>query len=535
MSGVKRVEKLLANRNVRGLCQALRHRDSLVRRRAAQGLGELGDPAAVPFLLRALREDPDQYVQRWAIESLQQIGDEAAIAALVEISFSMRTQLASLAVHALTAANSLHAAAALGIRDAIARSDFEALAAVDDDARASFAAVLRSEQFAAWPASKRRQLLAVAAQTGVSLPASKSAELAGMGLYVSGVHTIGDLLAGLNSRSPEVRISAAVKLASSGQRWSTFLLYRRFRRETRPDGDAAVAAALARELERLGDGRPVQYYAAQLYADDTHIAAEAARMLAAIGTQQALETLFAFAAEAGPDQAERRIPLALTALAGTGPAAAGILRSNLTNESPAVRRLMVDVIAKSRHLDTVAQLSELCRDSVQEVQRAALTALAALNSAEAAAALYALADDVPIDLLARTLAAVTHPLGPEYLRQLQPGATTLAGVLLDGDRRPLSAAYVQVMREQYVDEQAILRPASVRTRTDADGSFALSLLGMAAESSLQIKVVIPAEGSDRDNRAFSAGLPLVNGQANVVRARIDRIFNRLVVEVAAPE
>lgn len=535
MSGVKRVERLLANRNVRGLCRALRHRDSLVRRRAAQALGVLGNPAAVPFLLRALYEDPDQYVQRWAIESLQQIGDEAAVAALVEIAFSMRTQLASLAVHALTAANSLRAAAALGIRDAIARGDFEALAAVDDNARASFAAVLRSEQFAAWPASKRRRLLAVAAQTDVNLPASKSAELARMGLYVSGVHTIGDLLAGLNSRSPDVRIAAAAKLASSGQRWSAFLLYRRFRRETRADGDAAVAAALARELERLGDSRPVQYYVAQLTADDTHIAAEAAERLAAIGTQQALETLFLFAAEAGPGQAERRIPLALTAIAGAGPAAADILRSNLTNESPAVRRLMVDVIASSRHLDTITLLANLCRDGVQEVQRAALAALAALNSAEAATALYGLVGDVPDELLARTLAAITHPLGPEYLRRVQPGATTLAGVLLDGDRQPVPAAYVQVMREYDADEETILRPASVRTRTDADGSFALSLLDMAAESSLQIKVVLPAEGRDRNSRTLSAGLPLVNGQANVARARIDRIFSRLVVEVTAPE
>jgi HEAT repeat protein len=62
MPSIKQVEQMLEKGDVRSLSRALRDSNALIRRRAAQALGELARPEGVPALARALQKDKDQYV-----------------------------------------------------------------------------------------------------------------------------------------------------------------------------------------------------------------------------------------------------------------------------------------------------------------------------------------------------------------------------------------------------------------------------------------------------------------------------------------
>ncbi len=316
MTPTRKVERLLAQGNVRRLCRLLRRGDPLVRRRAAQALGELGHPEAVPCLAQALRRDADQYVQRWVIEALRKIGSPDAIDALVEAVFSRRVQVSRLAELALSVIPARQAVEVLKLKEALTRNDWEALGAIGPEAQRALAIILRSEQYAGWPSAKSQRVLRIAVEIGVTLPSRFRHELAEMGLYVSGVHTLGDLLRGLHHRNPQVKIAAAERLARTGRsrRWLLWLLYRSFRRETQASGDRRVAAAYGRALDQLDDPRAVEFCKERLYAAGGQPAAEAAYLLAEMGTASAIEALFWFAAEPPPPPSYRNVPLAMSAL-----------------------------------------------------------------------------------------------------------------------------------------------------------------------------------------------------------------------------
>jgi HEAT repeat protein len=76
------VKKLLTNRDVPGLTNALKHNDWKVRRDAAAALGVLRDPLAVEALLVTLN-DADVEVSVAAAVALGQIGDERAVDPLI--------------------------------------------------------------------------------------------------------------------------------------------------------------------------------------------------------------------------------------------------------------------------------------------------------------------------------------------------------------------------------------------------------------------------------------------------------------------
>lgn len=532
MSSPRRVEQLAERGDVRGLCRALRHRDALTRRAAARALGELRDPKGVPYLKRALR-DGDPYVRQQAVEALRDIGDGGAVEVLTEAAFSLQAEMAALATQALASLETPQAQAAHRLRDILARNAFDEIEALGETARQPLAAVLRSEQFAVWPSAKRRAVLDVAVRMGVMPPSNLATTLAEMGLYVSGLHTVGDLLRGLHHRSPQVRIAAAERLAACGWRWVRWLLRWRFRYERSLRGDPRVAAALARALEHLGDPHGVLYYKAQLEAAEGHLASQAAYALAAIGTPRAVETLFAFAASTDTRSAA---DVAMNALISIGPSAVDILHPLMADGSPHARRLMVDVIANSAHPAKVDLLTELYRDGISEVQRAALGALAALNSAEAAQALDALASDRPHEAVIRALAAITHPAGPRYLQRHVPHATIVFGTLQDSDRRPPPRAYVQVLQEQHSVGDVLARgwqPLGPRAETDPEGRFALALLEADNHTRLRLKVTLLPLRSGDPTEIFEADLPLVIGQTNYVQAQVDRLFERLRVKVEA--
>lgn len=523
MGNPERIEQLTRQGNVRGLCRALHHRNVAVRRAAARALGELGNAAGVPCLRRALK-DSDPYVRQQVVEALRKIGNEGAVEALVEVAFGRQADVAALAAQALANLETPQAQAAHRLRDVLTRSAFDEIEALGEAAQRPLAAVLRSEQFATWPAAKRRAVLAAAVHMGVKPPTAVAAELAEMGLYVSGLHTVGDLLRGLHHRNPMVRIAAAERLAAGNWRWAIWLLRWRFWRERGPKGDPRVATALARLLEHLGDPRGVLYYQAQLEKTEDHRAAQA---LAEIGTAGAIEALFNFAASSS------KYGLAVNALASIGSSVVDVLRPLITHESARTRRLMVDIIANSAHPAKVQLLAEMCCDTASEVQQAAFGALAALNSAEAAQALERLAGDQPQGLAVYALAAITHPTGPHYLRRHVPHATALFGTLCDSNHQPLRRAYVQVLREHSESDVSSggWQAASPRAETDLEGRFALALLGLNEASALRLKVTLPPVQSGQLAETFEADLTLAVGQANYVQVRVDRLFERLVVTV----
>ncbi len=88
------VEKLKANRNVKGLVKTLAYeKDAIVRRKAAKALGQIGDVRAADPLIVALK-DNDYSVRKTAVDALVMLGDaravEPLIAALKDKSTSVR-------------------------------------------------------------------------------------------------------------------------------------------------------------------------------------------------------------------------------------------------------------------------------------------------------------------------------------------------------------------------------------------------------------------------------------------------------------
>ncbi len=524
------IESHLARRNLRGLVNALRDRRVLIRRRAAQALGELADPAAVPALGRAARQDKDPYVQQWTIDALRRIGGEAAIDALVDVLFGRERQLTALAAQALASLPDARAQVALQVRDLLIRNDWAGLARLGEAAQPALSAVLNSDQYAAWPSGKRKEVLAVAARVGARPPARWRRELAGAGLFVSGLHTVGDLIGGLRHRNPGVREAAAEKLGASGIAWTSRPLYRRLLAELGAGGDRRVAATLVRAMAQLGDRRGLDLLSSRLTHPNGRIAAEAARLLAQTSLKAAFEALFWFVATPPPPPAYRNVPLVLSALELAGPATLDALRGLTEDERPAVRRLMVELIARCGHPDAADLLSRLAADADPEVQHAALDGLASLNSVEAATALYALSETAPKRWVIRALAAITDPAGPRLLRELDPQATTLQGTLRDG-REPLQGARVQVVREVYGSEGGpTLQAVSARAETNSAGEFALTVYSLEAGAPLRLKVTTEAP-PHRSGGTFLADLPLRANQENYVLAWIDRFFGRLGIEV----
>jgi HEAT repeat protein len=311
---MQKVETHLKRRNVRGLCGDLRDRDALVRRRAAQALGELRDPSGVRCLEHALRTDKDQYVQQWAVDALQAIGDAAAIDVLTTVYFRSDRRLSAMAGQALAALPSEHAQAVLLIRDALLHNDWESLEGVGEYAPRVLSVLLNSGLFGGWPSAKQREVVNRAVKLGASPPRQHRRELATIGMFVSGLHTIGDVLSGLQSHSPAVRIAAAERLAASGIRWTARPMWQRFQRELAPNGDRGAAIALVRAMAELGDDRASRYLMDRLTHADSRIAAESARMLVEIGTPEVLERLFRFIAAPPLTPANRNIAQVIAAL-----------------------------------------------------------------------------------------------------------------------------------------------------------------------------------------------------------------------------
>jgi HEAT repeat protein len=531
---ITRIERLLGKRQLLGLCRALRRRNHLARRRAAQALGELGDPAAVSCLLRAC-DDPDEYVRRWAIQALQQIGGAGAAEALGRLLFGRRIPEARLAEQALLALDDPFARAALHLRDILSRNQWVDLNNLDETERRALLLALEGDQYADWPSAKRQRVLAAAVSQGLRPPPRFRDDLAAAGLYVSGVHTVSDLLVGLRHRNPAVRAAAARAFAGApGRRWLRSLLYRRYLAECKPSGDLQVAAALGRVLSTMGDQRPLAVCGQNLLAGSSSAAAQAAYLLADIGTPPAIELLFEYAAEPPPPPAVRNTLLALSALERAGPLSVEALRSQIVHPTPARRRLLVEVVRRSGHTDQVRLLSKLAGDPDPGISQAALSALVAVNSGEAARAIADLSGELPQGAAMEALAAMTHPAGPEHLLRLWPGLTALRGRVSREGGHLVTGAEVQVVQEHDFGEPAGWgwKAVSARMPTLDDGTFLLVLPACNPDVHLRLKVVLPASRSDQEPQVYAADIRLLPGKLNEVTARVDTFLSRLVVAPA---
>src|SRR5262245_36759945 len=338
MTSIHELERVIEREDVTALSHALGEANVLVRRRAAQGLGELGRAESAAPLARTLHRDKDQYVIQFSIEALQKIGNETAVEALCDAAFGDRRDAAVQATQALAAIKAPAADAAFHIREMLQRNSFEGFEELGEDSRGALAAVMRSPQFAGWPSGKRRPVLTAAVRLGLTPPRRYYRDLIEMGLFVGGMHTIGDLLAGLNHSAANVRAAAAERLGESGQRWLTFALWGRFKREAKTSGDRPVAIAAARALAALGDQRGIKHYQRQLSSIDVHAAADAARALGEIGTPFALSALFLYGAEPPPPPAFHNIPQIMLALEGPGPGVVDALKDHLDSDSARVRQ-----------------------------------------------------------------------------------------------------------------------------------------------------------------------------------------------------
>lgn len=534
MTPTKKIEQMLAASNVKGLGRALGDRNVVISRRAAQALGELRDSSGIPALAKAVQKSTDEFVKQYSIEALRLIGDDAAVEALMGALFSMDRRAASLAQQALLSIGLADATAAVAVKEALTKNDWQALNAVGHAALRPLNALLNSDLYGSWPSGKRTEVLNYAVRIGATPPARYRRELAQAGIFVSGIHSIADLLMGLRNRNATIRMAAAETLGKARKGWTVRPLYRRFKKETGKGGDRGVAVAIARSMAQLGDLRAINDFQQQLVSSDGRLAAEAARALADIGLKETIEALFWFVASPPPPPAYRNVPVVLSALEAAGTSVVEHLRELITHEKATVRRLMIDIVSRSRHQDSAALFSEMARDRDKDVRRAALDALAHLNTQEAADALFGLADLIERDWVMRALAVITHAAGPKRLRELAPETTVVYGVLTD-NHTPVAKARIQFMQEQLSEKttEHVWYPISAKAETDASGAFTMAVFGFESERILQMRVTMI--GKTNTVMAHTADLSLSRGHVHQLKANLDRFFSRLMVEVEVIE
>jgi HEAT repeat protein len=516
------VSRLLAEGNVRGLCRLLRARDPMVRSRAAQALEKLAEPSAVPCLAKALKRETDPHTQQHAISALGAIGGREATEALAHLLYSGDRLTARLAEQALRAFDTPEAGAALAVRSALARSDWDALAALGEEESWALEPVLGSGQFLMWVPGKQQRVLETAITLGLTPPRSLAPRLKAMGVFLGKVHTLGDVLDGLRDPDQEVRVAAINTLAKNKDRWVGSVLRGCFRREAHR-GSMAAAVAAARALAQLGDLRGIDYYRKRLYEGNDIQAAEA---LGKIGIREATLALFDFLVRASASSVPSSRPLsaAWLALGAGGPQIVEHLRPLLESPNPNVRRLLAGAIARSGHPETIALLSRLARDENGAVQRGAVEALGNQNSPDAADALHQLADSAPRDILVKALRNITHPEAAAGLRALGQIVTELVGVLATAEGNPVPEGRVQALREHYLGEVQgwEWRPVGRSALTEADGSFYLLLPDDLEE--LHLKVTQPGK-----EESLTAPISLQKNCVNRVRVQVDHLLRRLLI------
>jgi HEAT repeat protein len=284
---------------VPGLLQALRSADAEVREVAAKALGEIGDKAAVPGLLHALRS-ADAEVRRAAAEALGRIRDVGAVPGLVKALDDVVARVRAAAEESLKQIGGKDVVAgllrALGDADADVRRAAEALGQIGD------AAVVPGLLRTLGDANKDADVRAAAAKAlgKIGNAAAVPGLLEALGdsewqvrwAAAEALGRIGDkaavagLLTALGDANERVRATAATVLGWIGGKEAVARL-----REALDDAEARVRLAAVKALGRIGDAAAVQDLLRALGDADADVREAAAWALGQIGDAAAVEGL----------------------------------------------------------------------------------------------------------------------------------------------------------------------------------------------------------------------------------------------------
>jgi HEAT repeat protein len=529
MTTLKQVETHIQNHDAQSLCRALGDRNAVVRRRAVQGLGELADPAGVACLEKALHTERDEYVIQWAINALRATGDDSAVQALLRLALGPDRKIASWASQGFEVIGSPAAHIARRLLEILHHSEMEALNEFNTEAAWAFEIVMNSLQYTAWSPGKRRQFLERAVQIGAKPPDKFRGELAEMGVFISGIHTVGDLLNGLNHRSPAIRTTAAERLGLAGQAWTIPGLRSRLGKEQKAGGDQAVVIALCRALSRLGDQSALNEYHKQLASPDMAVKSLAARMLAEIQTPYALERIFE-SLTAGEGGASRGG--LLSALERLPPAAIEVARKLGDREDQQSQLVAIELLRRINHPEKFGLLKHLCAGSHEMVQAEALDAIADFDSPEAVMVMEELIGRMPDPRLIRSLASMTQPQAVRLLRRLVPDLTVVRGGIQVDYRNPLKGAWVQIMYESQGmgGSSPVSMAISPRTVSGSEGEFELAILSVPDDrAAISLKVTTGMDEQNQATQSVVCPLKIKPGQVNAIEAHVDTFFARLIL------
>jgi HEAT repeat protein len=379
---------------VPGLLAALRDESWQVREAAAEALGEIGAPA-VPGLLAALR-DADWQVRRAAAAALREIGDAAAVpgllAALGDADANVREAAAAALGEIGDAAAVPGLLAALGDADwRVRRAAAAALGEIGDAAAVpGLLAALRDAE-----EDVRRAAAAALGQIGAPavpglLAALRDAEEDVRRAAAAALGEIGDaaavpgLLAALGDASWYVREAAAAALGQIGAPAVPGLL------AALRDADANVREAAAAALGEIGYAAAVPGLLAALRDAEWSVREVAAAALREIGDAAAVPGLLAALGDANADV--RRAAAWALGQIGNAAAVPGLLAA-LGDADADVRQAAAVALREIGDAAAVPGLLAALGDADADVRRAAAKALGQIGDAAAVPGLLAALGD----------------------------------------------------------------------------------------------------------------------------------------------
>jgi HEAT repeat protein len=492
-----------------------------LRMHAALALGKVGDPSAVPALVKAL-DDQDANVRFHAIEALGAVGSAEAVERLAEIARSGDFFLSFPAVDALARSEDPRVGPALISLlddDLLRPAVIEALASVadedaveplaallnrggDDDTVASVAAALeriRAREEETFGAGAHIVDLARGAITALGAAALASAVerkrqplaslVAVLGWTRSrGVHAIVGVLG-----DASVDAVASDALMAIGAAAVEPLLRRL------PNADRGAAMTVVALLGALGDLRAVAPLKALLDSADAELVAAAAAALASLGEPSALESLLALF---GHEQAIVR-QTAIAAVNSIGADATGArIRTRLEDADARVRACAVRVAGYFGFESAIPGVLRALEDADEDVRRAAIEQLPVIDDARAAPRLIdALRRETP-----RNRAAAAHAL---RLVDASVAAVPLVGALGDAD------AWVRYFAATAAGQRRIADAVPALTRLAADDPaphVRIAAIGALASIDPSVAGEISAPlVSDPDRDVASAALAALAG------------------------
>ena len=404
----------------------LSSQDDDLRGYAALGLGLMGDPSAIPLLIRTL-DDPSMNVRFHAIEALGRLRAHAAIETLVEIAESQDYFAAFAAIDALAMIGDSSIATRLipllsnpDLREAVAN----ALASLNTEvAVVPIAALLNQADTPAQPIAAALArlhrgfeqtyhegdlIIALARETITPLGAER--------LLRALVNANDDTLQGLVTvlgwlefdgvdsalvaliGHPIAGFDAMEALVRRGTRVADLLI-----RELE-NGNPASRKPAAHALGRIGSARAVAELV-RLLSGPPDLIAVAASALGSIGDSSAFEPLVALL---GHDQASVR-QAAVSAINSIGhPETSARVNALLAHESPLVREAAAKIAGYFGFAECFERLLNACNDADERVRKVAVEHLVYFDQPRARAALAAAFESEHASLRAAAARAATQ-------------------------------------------------------------------------------------------------------------------------------